>query len=650
VREESIGAAAPGGEPKAPGVEARPSEPPVASHPDGLRLLRDVDLGRDHARGTLGTDAIVLVGYFDFLCPYCRRLRQVLRRLRQTLGDRLVYVFRHFPNERAHPGAELVARAAEAAGRQGRFFEMHDLVFDRELPIGPSDLVELARQIGLDGDRFARDLEDDQVRARIEQDLEDGRQNGVIGTPTLFVDRVRYDGAWDYHSLLEALERPIAARVERSARVFASLPTSAALLLITTAAFALLWANTPFAPLYHRLMEAKLGVEAFGKTLSFSVRDWLAEGPLSIFFLLVGLEIRRELTRGALASVRAALLPVLAAMAGVVMPALVYLALNRGPSAHGWSIPTATDVAFSLGLLAAQGDRIPVGLRVFVAALAVVDDVLSVFTLAVFYPHDFAPVYAVAVAACVLVLFALNRARVYAIWPYLALGSALWLACHALGVHAALAGIVLAACLPTRPVPKATPLLAQAATALAALEHAENEAREGRLAPELEREPLWEWAARNLSAASERFMSPAERIERFVAPWSAYVVLPAFALSATGVPLTTHFDSPSAPAIFAGVTLGLVLGKPLGVLSAVTLALVSGVAVAPEGVTRRDFLAAACLCGVGDTMALLMADRAFVPDEASVAKLGVLCGSVLAAVLGTLVLSRRASGATPSSA
>jgi NhaA family Na+:H+ antiporter len=338
-------------------------------------------------------------------------------------------------------------------------------------------------------------------------------------------------------------------------------------------------------------------------------------------------------------------LPILAAVGGVVTPALIFLAFNRGPAVQGWSVPTATDIAFTLGLLAVLGNRVPTSLRVFVAALAVVDDILSVLTLAIFYPRSFAPPYVLAVLGTVLVLVAFNRARVYAIWPYIVISFALWVSLHALGIHAALAGVLLAMCLPTRPAPPPGPLLAQAATALAELEHAEREARsEGRDDQALESAPVWEWAARNLSAASARLASPAERIESAVAPWSAYVVLPVFAFSAAGVAITTDFSGRDAARIFAGIVAGLVLGKPLGILLASGLAVALRVALPPEGVTRGLFVGAACLCGVGDTMALLMADRAFTPDNAAVAKLAVLAGSVLAALLGMVVL-RQAAGA-----
>src|SRR5262252_5586660 len=206
-----------------------------------VRLQRPADPRRDHVRGGRAPDGVVtVVLYGDYLCPYCRRLGPVLDRLRQALGERLAYVFRHFPNERAHPGATFVAQAAEAAARQGRFWQMHDRLYGQEPPLGEEQVAELATALGLDMVRFQRDLESDDTRGRVEEDLGDGRRNGVTGTPTLFVDGIRYDGAWDFYSMLEEIERPIAARVTRSARAFASLPASGGLVLLLAAAAALL--------------------------------------------------------------------------------------------------------------------------------------------------------------------------------------------------------------------------------------------------------------------------------------------------------------------------------------------------------------------------------------------------------------------------
>ena len=374
--------------------------------------------------------------------------------------------------------------------------------------------------------------------------------------------------------------------------------------------------------------------------LVMTVAGWCAEGLLTLFFLLVGLEIRREATAGALAERRSLALPVLAAVGGVLAPAAVYLALNRGATAPGWSIPTATDVAFTLGVLALLGPRSPPGLRVFVAAYAVVDDILSVLTLAIFYPHDFSLGWLAASALVVGLLYALNRSRVYATWPYVAMSVLLWFTLHAAGVDAALTGVVLALLLPIRPAPTASVLLAQAATALAALEHAETEAKTSKGGgPSIEQLPIWDWASRNLSAASARLLSPADRFEVAVGPWGTYLVLPLFAFSAVGVPLAIDLGPPGAARVLLGVVVGLVLGKPLGVLLAAGAAIKSGVAVAPDGVTPVQFIGAAFLCGVGDTVALLMADRAFPAGGlAATAKIGVLVGSLAAGVFGALIL------------
>ncbi|MGH8172410.1 MAG: Na+/H+ antiporter NhaA, partial [Rhodanobacteraceae bacterium] len=510
-----------------------------AAIPERVTLQRPVDPDRDHIRGGGAPEGVVsLVLYGDFLCPYCRRLRAVLLRLRDTLGSRYAYVFRHFPNEHAHPGAEFLSRAVEAAHLQDRFWEMYNWLFEHELPIAPEQVFEFAASLGLDMPRFRRDIDSKAVRDRVHDDLVDGRRNGVTGTPTFFIDGVRYDEAWDFYSMLEALQRPVAATVQRSARVFASLPASAGFVLLLAAALALICANSPLAPYYHALMETSFGIGPAGGAVSMTIGEWFSEGLLAIFFLLVGLEIRREVTSGALVEKRAALLPVVAAVGGVLAPAAIYLAFNHGPTAPGWSVPTATDVAFTLGILALLGDRVPTSLRVFVAALAVVDDILSMLTLAIFYPRAFEAEWLLASVVAVLAMLALNRARVYVGWPYALVAAALWLTLHASGVHAALAGVILAAFLPTRPPPAAGPLLAQAATALAALEHREKDARERGVADRgVEQEAIWDWASRNLSAASARLLSPADRVERAIAPWGAFVVLPLFAFSATGIAL-----------------------------------------------------------------------------------------------------------------
>jgi NhaA family Na+:H+ antiporter len=259
-------------------------------------------------------------------------------------------------------------------------------------------------------------------------------------------------------------------------------------------------------------------------------------------------------------------------------------------------------------------------------------------------------------ALAVLVLLVLNRWRVYALWPYAIVTVALWVSLHHAGVHGALAGILLAVFLPTQPAPAAGPLLAQAATALAALEQAESDLKEEQKTGAerddgVDQEPVWDWASRNLSAASARLLSPADRIERVLAPWSAYVVLPLFAFSATGVKLDLDLSSAGATRVLAGVVLGLVIGKPLGISLASWLAVKSRLARGPDGVSTRQFVGAACLCGVADTVALLLADQASLSTTiAAVAKIGCLVGSFVAAALGTVVLIARTPSSVPDEA
>jgi len=240
------------------------------------RLLRPVDRRHDRMRGGpagVRGQSTVLV-YSDYLCPYCARLAPVLARLREALGDRLAYAYRQFPNERVHPGAEFLSRAAEAAGRQGKFWEMHDALFARSPALTEAIAYELAEKLGLDMARFKRDLDDPKLKKRIDEDIADGRHNGVTATPTIFVDGVRYDGAWDFYSMLEALERPVGARVQRTARAFANLPTSAGLVLLLAAAAALALANSPMAGMYNQFVGAQVAIGPVGGAMSLSVADW----------------------------------------------------------------------------------------------------------------------------------------------------------------------------------------------------------------------------------------------------------------------------------------------------------------------------------------------------------------------------------------
>lgn len=614
----------------------------MSEHPAERRLLRPIDPHRDHIRGG-GVQAgrVSVLTYGDFLCPYCRRLGQVFTRLRRALGERMLYVFRHFPNERPHPGSELASIAAEAAGAQGRFWEMHDALFAREPPIDRQHILEIARLLALDMTRFERDLNDPKLRQRVQEDLADGRRNGVTATPTIFVDGMRYDGAWDFYSMIEVLEPPIGAQVQRTARAFANLPTSGALTLLLATALAILCANSPLRSLYERLVNAQIGIGPSSGGLALSVAQWSSEGLLAVFYVILGLDIRREMTAGSLSEWRASIAPLFAGISGIAVPAALYLALDPGATAAGWSVPADTGVAFTLGVLALFGVRASSGLKAFVSTYAISNDISSTLVLAASYPHTISPRWFMVGFGIIGLMALFARWRVYALWPYLAAVFGLWLSLHLAGVSGALSGIALAAFIPVRPAPSAAPLLAQAASALAELEYAEHElSSRGDRRGVLEQGPIWDWAARNLRAAANRFLSPADRVERATDPWSTYCVLPIFAFTAAGISLSANFGAYDASRVFLGELLAVAVAKPIAIMLTTWIAWKVKVGLFPSDTTPRAFFGAAFLCGIADPFSFYMADQAFLGTPyASVAKLGALVGSLLAALVGVIALA-----------
>jgi Na+:H+ antiporter, NhaA family len=437
--------------------------------------------------------------------------------------------------------------------------------------------------------------------------------------------------------------------VKRRARAFANLPTSAGLVVLLAAVAAIALANSPLKEIYHHFLNTQIGIGPTHGGLSLSVEEWCSEGLLAIFYLILGLEIRREMTSGSLVDFRAALAPLLAGVSGVLVPAGVYLALNPGTTAAGWLIPADTGVAFTLGLLAVFGLRASAGLKVFVATYAIANDVSSTLVLALFYPRGISWEWLLVALGVVAIMAMFSLWRVYMAWPYVLASLGLWLSLHLAGVSGFLSGLALAAFVPPWRAPTTGPLLAQAATALAELEQAEHElTRAGNNSPQrLEQEPVWDWAARNLQAAADRLLSPAERIERAVEPWSTYVVLPIFAFTATGVTLTADFSVHDAARVFGGVALALAIGKPIGMVLTTWAAMKARIAIPPTDTVPLAFLGAAFLCGISDPFSFYLADHSFQASAyASVAKLGVLTGSAVAAALGAIALTLSPAPAT----
>ena len=376
-------------------------------------------------------------------------------------------------------------------------------------------------------------------------------------------------------------------------------------MLAFAAVVALIVSNSALAPLYRQFIELRGEVRIGGDWLVLSkpLLLWVNDLWMAVFFFVVGLEIKREVLAGELASVKQAALPALAAVGGMVVPALIYVALNHDDpvALRGWAIPTATDIAFALGILMLLGPRVPASLKVFLTAVAIIDDLGAIIVIAAFYTAQLSLPMLLAAGAGVVVLFAMNRLRVMHIGPYVVVGLIVWVCVLKSGIHATLAGVATALAIPlTNPL--ANPL---------------HDAEGG---------------------------SPLETAEHALHPWVAFAVLPMFAFVNAGVNLAGVSLATLAQGVPLGIALGLVAGKAVGVFGASWLLIRFTGSALPAGATWRQFFGVCVLCGIGFTMSLFIGGLAFAGQGAEYetqVKLGVLCGSLVAGVLGSLLLLQR---------
>lgn len=591
------------------------------------RLNPPVDETQDH---TLGPNeaGITLVEYGSYACSYCREANESIAAVRDRFGERVRYVFRHRPipnNDLAWRAAELVEQADKS-----QFWDAHMALMTRSATLTEDDLQAVASDLHL-APREAQEQEAAQrARERVAANEASARSSGVMVVPTFFINGRRYDGPWDESSLCDAMQGTLEHRVRSVALNFVSWGPSAGVLLLFTTLLALLLTNSPLGPAFEAFWHQDAGFLFGDAGFHMSLRHWVNDGLLTMFFLVVGLEIKREFTVGHLASRRSAALPIAAAIGGMVVPALLYLLIiPDGPWTKGWGVPMATDTAFAIALIVMMGNRVPIELRVFLTAAAIVDDIGSILVVAAFYSSALQLGYLAGAVLIVGMLAFLNQSRVYRVLPYALLGVLLWACVHASGLHATLAGVLLAFFIPTRPPPNLKALLAQADVIVAADQRRdEHVLRHGPSLP----------ALRSLDAIHDRLESPADRVLRRVGARSTYLVLPLFALANAGVVISTGGFNEHV-GLLAAIVVGLVLGKPLGLISASLLSVWLGVAEKPEAYSWFHLAGAAALAGIGFTMSLFIAGQAF-PVEAdfAVAKIAVLSASVLSAILGVALL------------
>lgn len=417
---------------------------------------------------------------------------------------------------------------------------------------------------------------------------------------------------------------------------FTQVEAASGIVLLVAAAVALIWANSPWSSAYHHLFE-EIHVEfSFGPVhLDETFGHFINDGLMAIFFFVVGLEIKRELVLGDLRDRRAAALPVLAALGGMMVPALIYVGFTatQGPEAvRGWGIPMATDIAFAVGVISLLGRRVPTGGKLFILALAIADDIGAIAVIALFYTTDLRAVWLGAALAGLAAMWVARRVGVRSLVFYVPVGIFIWFATLESGVHATLAGVTLGLLTPARALYSAHELDRKARMILDTYpvgdsivdeEHADHEAM-------------------LLSEIASESVAPLNRLERRLLPWSSFVIVPLFALANAGVsfagtPILEALASPVA----LGVSLGLLLGKPIGITLFAWIAVRSGLGRLPPHTGWSHIVGLGALAGIGFTVSLFVTGLAFSSDEfTAVAKVGIFAGSLLAGALGSLLLAR----------
>jgi len=405
--------------------------------------------------------------------------------------------------------------------------------------------------------------------------------------------------------------------------------------LFATTVLALVWANTANES-YHHFWHTEVGVEAAGFVLRKTLAHWIDDALMVLFFFIVGLEIKREILVGELASFERAILPVAAALGGMLLPAGIYMALNWGlPTFHGWGIPMATDIAFSLAVLAALGRRVPFGVKVFLSAFAIADDLGAVLVIAIFYTSGLQWVYLAAAGGFLLLLFLLNRLWVHEPLAYVVLGVGLWACILGSGVHATVAGVILAMFIPARGRYDTDTFVEKVRCNLNRFREGQGSRGETIL---LNSEHLS--AVQNIELACHSVATPLQRLEQALHGWVTFFVLPLFALANAGILLTGFSleESLSHP-VTLGVALGLLLGKPVGIFLTTFGAARLLKAPLMGGVTWLHIAGASILGAIGFTMSLFIGGLSFTqPERVEAAKLGILIASVIAALAGLSVL------------
>ena len=408
--------------------------------------------------------------------------------------------------------------------------------------------------------------------------------------------------------------------------------TTSGILLMLCAVIALIIANSPWATAYHHVLEIPFTIGIGQWVLSMTLHHWINDGLMALFFFVVGLELKRELLVGELSNIKAALLPIIAAIGGMILPALIYMSINAsGDTFNGWGIPMATDIAFALGVLALLGNRVPAALLSFLVALAIVDDLGAVLVIAIFYTEQLNFTALIGAGIILILLSSLNLGGIRKPLPYVLLGLLLWLFLLKSGIHATLAGIFLAFIIPIRPKYNPERFLARASELLQEI------AKNYKAEPNIIKNYKMRSKVRALESGIHRVQAPAQVLEHTMHIPTAYLIIPIFSLANAGVPINfAELANTLAHPVSMGVIAGLILGKFLGISILVWLAVKMGISRLPASLSMRHIIGASLLAGIGFTMSIFIAELGFAhsPEDLLMAKTGILIASLMAGIAG----------------
>lgn len=421
----------------------------------------------------------------------------------------------------------------------------------------------------------------------------------------------------------------IAQRAIQALDRFLHIEAVSGIILLIVTAIALIWANSPWAESYQHLWHTELSIGLGSLQISNTLHFWVNDALMTLFFLVVGMEIRREIHEGALSSMRLAALPLIAAVGGVIVPGIVYAVLNQEPEQiRGWAVPTATDIAFAVGVLALLGKSIPGNVRILLLALAIIDDVIAVLVIALFYSSGLDYSAFLIVGLGIAIVLAFQKFGFFSAYAYVLPGALVWYGMLKSGAHPTLAGVVLGLLTPIHSKPM---LDYPIALVKDAINNLDRHVQGGIIKAEDASDSL-----KQLQQAQRELLPPVVRVQSALHPWVAFGVMPIFALANAGVSFGGNdWSEPAVSSVMLGVMIALVAGKPLGIVLASWLSVRLGLCQLPEGVAWKDIILIGLLAGIGFTMSIFIAMLAYESAQLiEAAKMGVLAGSAIAAVIG----------------